>query len=179
MHMLAMMVGSKSFVLTEKQINPDGPVYVKLQGRKAGLVDWLLTLIGINTTTTMEIYSDRIEYHYGSLSGRTTELIPLSKVSNLVCGYFKPIVFLGLAVICLVAAFATYGLALLPAAIFAFLYFFWKSTYISIIPSSGSVTSVAFKRSVIERKNLDENEAMQVIQIVSGLVEEANRRTAR
>lgn len=175
MHSLAMMAGSASLVLREKQINPDGPCFVKLQGRKAGLVDWILTLIGINTTTTLEIYADRIEYHYGSVSGQVTEIIPLSKVSNLVCGYFKPVIFLVLAVIFFFTAFVTFGLTIILTALFLFFYCFSKSTVISIIPNSGSATSVAFKRSLIEGQNLNEQEAMQVIQIVSSLVEQANR----
>ena len=144
-------------------------------GRKAGLVDWFFTLIGINTTTTLEVYADRIEYSYGSLSGRMLEVIPLSKTSNLMCGYFKPVVFLILAAIFFLTAFVTFGLTLILTGIFAFLYYFRKSTLISIIPNSGSATAVAFKRSLIEGQNITEEEAQQIIKIISDLVEAANR----
>ena len=72
-------------------------------GRKPGLLDWLLTIIGINTTVVFEVYDNRVEYSYGSLSGRMTETIPLSKISNLMCGYFKPFFLLVLAAILFIA----------------------------------------------------------------------------
>ena len=128
------MQGGASLVLRENVINPEGPCYIRLVGRKAGFVDWFLTLIGINTTTTLEVYADRIEYSYGSLSGTVLEVIPLSKVSNLICGYFKPVLFLVLATITFFAAFVTLGLTLIFTAVFVFLYFFRKSTLVSIIP---------------------------------------------
>ena len=176
MHSLAIMAGSASLVLREKVINPDGPCYVKLVGRKAGVVDWFLTLIGVNTTTTLEIYEDRIEYSYGSLSGTVLEVIPLSKASNLLCGYFKPVAFLVLAVIFFFAAFATFGLTLILTALFTFLYFFRKSTLVSITTDSGSSTSMAFKRSIIEGQNITNEEAQQIIKLVSQLVENANKK---
>ena len=176
MHSLATLAGGASLVLREKIINPDGPCYVKLVGRKAGLMDWFLTLIGINTTTTLEVFEDRIEYSYGSLSGRVLEVIPLSKTSNLMCGYFKPVLLLIPALIFLFTAFVTFGLTLILTAVFVFLYFFRKSILISVIPNSGSATSVAFKRSLIEGQNITEEEAQEIIQIISSLVENANKR---
>ena len=170
-----MLVGGNSLVLREKVINSDGPCYVRLVGRKAGLVDWFLTLIGINTTTTLEVYADHVEYTHGSLSGSTLEVIPLSKVSNLVCGHFKPVLYLVLAIITFFAAFLTFGLSLILTALFVFLYFFNKSTMISVIPNSGSVTSVAFKRSLIEGQNITQEEAQYIIKLVSELVENANK----
>jgi hypothetical protein len=124
----------------------------------------------------LEIYEDRIEYSYGSLSGRVLEVIPLSQVSNLVCGYFKPVVLLFLAVISLPLVFVTFGLSLILTALLVFFYFFKKSTLISIIPASSSAASVAFKRSLIENQNITEEEAAQIIKLVAGLVEKANQR---
>ena len=176
MHSLAMIAGGASLVLREKVINPEGPCYIRLVGRKAGLIDWFLTMIGINTTTILEVYADRIEYSYGSLSGRMLEVIPLSKTSNLMCGYFKPVIFLVLAAIFFFTAFVTFGLTLIFTGIFTFLYYFRKSTLVSIIPNSGSATTVAFKRSLIEGQNITEEEAQQIIKIISDLVESANRK---
>ena len=41
---------------------------------------------------------------------------------------------------------------------------------------SGSATTVAFKRSLIEGQNITEEEAQQIIKIISDLVESANRK---
>ena len=175
MHFLANMIGTQALAIQEKVISSEGPCYIRLAGRKSGLIDWLLTLFKINTTTVLEVYEDRIEYSYSSLSGNVLEVIPLSKVSNLVCGHFKPIILLVLAVISFFAAFVTYGLTLILAIIFAIYYFLKKTTLISIIPNSASATSVAFKRSVIENQNITDEEAKQIINIVAKLVENANK----
>lgn len=174
MHLLANIVGTQALALKEKEINLEGPCYIRLVGRKSGLIDWFLTLCGINTTTTLEVYADRIEYSYGSLSGNVLEVIPLSKVSNLLCGRFRPVILLVLAVISFIAAFMTFGLSLIFTIIFAIYYFLKKTTLISIIPNSAAATSVAFKRSLIENKNISDEEAQEIIKLVANLVENAN-----
>ena len=50
------------------------------------------------------------------------EVIPLSKVSNLLCGRFKPFILLVLAAIMFLAAFATFGLTLILTVIFVIYY---------------------------------------------------------
>lgn len=174
MHLLANFIGANALALKEKQINLAGPCYVRLVGRKSGLLDWLLNLCGIDTTTVLEVYEDRIEYSYSSLSGNMLEVIPLSKVSNVICGYFKPVLLLFLAIIAFIAAFATMGITLILTIIFAIYYFLKKSTMITIVPNSGSARGIAFKRSLIENKNISNEEAQHIIKIVAQLVENAN-----
>ena len=175
MHLLADFIGTKALALQEKVVDYNGPCFIRLVGRKSGLLDWLLTLIGVNTKTTLEVYADRIEYSYGSLSGNMLEVIPLSKVSNLCCGRFKPVVLIVLAFISLIGAFFTFGISLIPAILFFVYYFLKKTTLISIVSNSGSATGVAFKRSIIENKNISDEEAQEIIQLVAQLVEAANK----
>ena len=187
MHYLANFIGTKALALKEKEINSKGPRYVRLVGRKSGLIDWLLNLCGIDTTTVLEIYNDRIEYKYSSLSGIMLEVIPLSKVSNLVCRYFKPIILLVIAIILFLwecfnsLTWGNFGpdfwILLFIALICRIYYLLKKSTLISIIPNSASNTSVAFKRSLIENLNITESEAKQIIKIVINLVENANSKS--
>ncbi|MBQ9789681.1 MAG: hypothetical protein IJW31_08825 [Lentisphaeria bacterium] len=174
MHFLANLLGNNALALKEKVINPDGPLFIRLVGRKSGLVDWFLNLIGINTTTTLEVYEDRIEYSYGSLSGNVLELIPLSKVSNCVCGRFKPVILLFIALLCFFFAFVTFGLTLIITIICVIYYFLKKTTVITIIPNSASAAGVAFKRSIIENQSISDEEAKQIITLVASLVEKAN-----
>ncbi len=176
MHLFANAMGSNALALKEKQINVEGPCYVRLVGRKSGLIDWLLNVLKIDTTTVFEIYADRVEYSYSSLSGKVVEVIPLSKVSNLVCGQFKPVILLVLAIICVLAAIPTIGISLIFAIIFGIFYKLKKSTAITVIPNSASATGVAFKRSVIENQQLTPEEAQQIVQIVTYLVNNANSR---
>ena len=174
--MLANLLGTHALALKEKQINQEGPCYIRLVGRKSGTVDWFLNLLGIDTTTVLEVYADRIEYSYSSLSGRMCDVIPLSKVSNLVCGHFKPVFLLLLAAISFMAAFVTFGLTLILTVFFVVYYFLKKSTMISIISDSGSASGVAFKRSLIEGHNISDEEAQTIILLVTSLIENANRK---
>ena len=184
MHNLAMGLGKSALVLREKEINPEGPLYVRLVGRKSGFVAWLLTLIGINTTTTLEVYQDRIEYSYGSLSGRMLEMIPLSKVSNLMCGRFKPVILFLFAVIAFISGIFTaasgagakgFFMGLIIAAGFMVAYFLRKTILLAVVPNSASACAVLFKRSLIENHNISDEEAKMIIDIINGLVEQANR----
>ena len=183
MHNLAMLMGGNALVLREKEINEYGPVYVRLVGRKPGLLDWLLTIIGINTTVVFEVYDNRVEYSYGSLSGRMTETIPLSKISNLMCGYFKPFFLLVLAAILFIAGIcvsfsAGNGILFIFGLIFSIVcvicYFLKKTTMVSVIPNSACPTTVVFKRSLIENNNISAEEAQQIISIINALVAKAN-----
>lgn len=182
MHNLALAAGKAALALREKQINPEGPLYVRLVGRQPGFVDFLLTLIGVNTTTTFEVFEDKIVYSHGSLSGNVTETIPLSKVSNLICGYFKPVILLVagiieliLALVCLIAAPPVGVILLIVAAISIVMYHLKKTTLISVIPNSASSIAVVFKRSVIENNNISSEEAAQIVEIINTLVDNANR----
>ena len=173
MHFLANIIGQRALVLKEKTINLDGPCYIRLVGRKGGLISWLLTLIGINTTSVLEVYADRIEYSHGSLSGCFMEIIPLSKVSNLLCGRLKPVIQLYFAIASLYLVYRYHWLFLILTLCFVASYFLKKTTLISVIPHSGSQTSIAFKRSIIENKVISDEEAMEIIKMVSLLVENA------
>ena len=183
MNGVALLAGSKALALREKSINTNGPCYVRLVGRNSGLIDWLLTIIGINTTSVFEVYEDRIEYSYGSLFGRMQEMIPLSKVSNLVSGYFKPFLYLIMALVALLIGIImacaggggiAFVIGLVIAVVFFVCYHLQKSTMIGVIPNSASPSFVVFKRSLIENKNISEAEAMQIMNIINELVKRAN-----
>ena len=185
MHFLALTMGGRALALREKLIDENGPCFVRLVGRKSGLLDWLLTIGGINTTTVLEVYEDRIEYSYGSLSGRIREMIPMSKVSNLICAHFKPVILFFLAAIALIAGIVMAcvmdgderNLCLIPfclSLIFFIYYWLKKTTVIEIIPNSACMSAAAFKRSLIENRNISDEDARRIINIVMVLVERAN-----
>ena len=187
MHLLALLAGGNALALREKLIDENGPCFIRLVGRRSGLLDWFLTVIGINTTTVLEVYEDRIEYSYGSLSGRIQEMIPMSKVSNLVCAYFKPVILFFLAAIALIAGIVMAcvmdgderNLCLIPfclSLIFFIYYWLKKTTVIEIIPNSAYASAALFKRSLIENRNISDEDAQRIINIIIALVERANRR---
>lgn len=163
MHSFATAVGpaalaTKEFVIDE---NGEGGRYVRIVGRKSGLVDWLLSLMGIDTTTVFEVYSDHIRFTQANFSGRVTTLLPMSSVSATSSGYFKPVLYLILGVPLILA----FGLGL----ILIIYYFLHKTLSISVLTHSGSGAVIAFKRSVIEGIKVDESQAQRVTNIINHL----------
>ena len=96
MHSLALSLGERALVLKEFSIDENATTgaQVRIVARKEGLIAWLLTLMGIDVTTIFEVYSNRIEFSRGSLSGKLCNVIPLSALSVGTTGYTKPIIFL-------------------------------------------------------------------------------------
>ena len=82
MHSLAMTLGQHALVLKEFSINNQGPEYVHIVARKGGLIAWLLTMLGIDATTTFRVFADRIEFEAGSLSGKLHTTMPLRSIST-------------------------------------------------------------------------------------------------
>ncbi len=172
MHKLAMYAGRAALVIKEAEINENGPLYVKIKGRKSGLLAWFLTLLKIDVTTTFEVYENRIEFSEGSLSGRIKEMIPLSMVCNLGTGYLKPVIWMVLAIIFLLLAIPTFGITLIFTLLFGFFYFYRKSMLLYAVPNSGSGAIIIFKRSLIENVNLTEEDAYRIIDLITKLAEQ-------
>lgn len=167
-------------MLRSVEINEDGPHFVHIEARKAGVFSWVNTILGVDATTTLDVYEDCIEHSAGSLYGTFTETIPLTSVSNFGAGFLKPFscMILSLSLLAL-AAFAVFsadggvaeGVVLLTlSVVFAFLYWTRKTLALYFTTSGGSTTFVAFKRSLIERVALDAPTAKRIIRIVSSLV---------
>ena len=64
MHSMAMALGEKALVLKEFSINEEAKneAQVRIVARKQGVTAWFLTLMGVDVTTTFEVYSNRIEF---------------------------------------------------------------------------------------------------------------------
>ncbi len=70
-----------------------GGALVTIQGRRAGLVAFLLEAIGWDSSIRFIIRGDEIEISYTSLFGHTYHRIPIRMVSCSVTGYVRPIHF--------------------------------------------------------------------------------------
>ena len=177
MHSMAMDLGEKALVLKEFSINEEAKneAQVRIVARKQGVTAWFLTLMGVDVTTTFEVYSNRIEFSRGSISGKLCNVMPLSALSVGRTGYTKPVMFLVLAVLALAGGIFVGTQAgvtgfLIGAAIalaLLFCYFFNKSLIISAVSHSGFIAGFAFKRSVIEGVKVDYEQAVQVISIIN------------
>ena len=83
-------LGRSALVVKEFTVNQEGPHYVHIVARRGGIINWLLTLCGINTTTILDIYEDRVLFEHGSLSGKLKSCMPLSAMSVASGGFFNP-----------------------------------------------------------------------------------------
>ena len=98
-------LGRSALVVKEFTVNQEGPHYVHIVARRGGIINWLLTLCGINTTTILDIYEDRVLFEHGSLSGKLKSCMPLSAMSVASGGFFKPVIYLFWAFVFFIAAF--------------------------------------------------------------------------
>lgn len=167
---LATLLGPAALATKEFSIFPSGQdgLYVRIVGRKAGLFGWLLTVLGMDATTVLEVYDRRIVMRQSSLSGATTTTLPLGSVCATASGYFKPILYLILGFLTLPLVLTIIG-AIVPFLFFLF-YFLYKSLLLSIEANSGSMIAIAFKRSVIEGVKVEEGDAARVIAIINDLL---------
>ena len=91
MHNLARIFGRSALVVKEVYVNEAEDMQVKIVARKAGLISWILSLLGIDSTFTLWIYKNRIESMEGSLSGRIKTVVPLTSLDTYTCGFTKPV----------------------------------------------------------------------------------------
>lgn len=147
-----------------KTANENGN-YVHLIGREAGLFAWILSLIGIDPTTEVEIRENLIVFTSGSLAGREKRVIPMKSVCSAYYGYKKPWKeALGIGI--LLTPVLLIGLIAGPLY-----YFLNKELTVGVVESSSWIGGFSFKRSVIEGKNIDEKNAYEVMDIIRGLIE--------
>ncbi len=183
---LASLLGRSALVVKEIKINESGPQYVHIVARKAGLVAFFLAMIGIDSTTTFDVYADRLDFSEGSLSGRIKSCMPLSSMSVVVGGFVKP--FLGLigGIFCifpfgivLMSAGVAGGsigsvflgiLSMLGGGILIIRYILWKTLLIQVAASSGWSMCLCLKRSIIEGVEINKDTADTIIYIINELV---------
>lgn len=143
--------------------------YVHLVGREGGLLAWLLSLLGIDPTTEIEIKDKLVVFTIGSLAGREKRVIPINSVCSAYYGYEKP---WKMALVIGAVLMPLFFIGLLAGPLY---YFLNKQLSVGVVENSGWSGSFAFKRSVIEGQNIDESSAYEVIEVVRMLVE---RKTA-
>ena len=164
MHTLATFLGPAALATKEfrSSTNPEDGVYVKIVGRKSGIIDWVLSLIGVDSTTTFEVMRDHIRFTTANFSGAMTTFIPMHSIANTSTGYFKPVLYLIIGIITLPVFFV----GLIPIIY----YFLHKTLMISTQDNSGFATLIAFKPSVIEGLKIGPKDAQKVVGIINKLV---------
>lgn len=144
--------------------NQDGN-FVHLIGREAGLLSWLLSIMGLDPTTEIEVKENIIIFSAASLAGKTKRVIPMKALTSAFYGYEKP--WREALVLTLVLMpFFFLGLILGPLY-----YLLNKKLAVGIVEASGWSGGFAFKRSIIEGQNIDEQQAYYVIELIRYLIE--------
>jgi len=169
MHNIATMLGPSALATKEfwYSTTPENGKFVRIVGRKSGLVDWIFSMIGIDTITEFEVFRDHIRFKTSNLSGSNTMVIPVTSVSSTSSGYFKPFIYFVIGIPLL----PFFGLGLIPIIY----YFLHKSLMLSATAHSSEIAAIAFKRSVIEGVKVEQKDAEQVVEIINKLVLMANQ----
>ncbi len=170
--------------------------YVLIEGRREGLVSWLLSLFKIEPTVMIRVTQDRIEFAEGSLAGNVRRIIPMLGVCSTLYGYQKP----WQKAVALLVVLAWFGgmlgafvgggaiggagaalgglAAVVVAAVVAVIYYYLNKTLtLGFVENSGVINIIQFKRSVIEGQQIDEQQAGFVGEIVQFLIETKLRST--
>ncbi len=153
---------------------------VQIVGRRRGVVSFLLTLLGLDATTSLTVTPTSVQCRSASLFGERHHFIPLNRIAVLCAGFHRPLKPLFYAIFVLVlgmiVAFRTesmwpFLIAILFGAGFVALYFLTKSLVVEIYPCGGPPISVAFQPNVIEGVSVDLAKARDAIVVISDLLQ--------
>ncbi len=168
-----------SLVLRKFSIKKDAAngYLIEIIGRASGLIAWLLTVMQLDTKTSLKITQRDILFKSSSLFGQTYQVSPLPSISSTHCGYSKPIGYLIFGTFFIIGGLY-WGLVqyrgsgimlggLLIGLVFFIAYWLSKKITISIQTKGGMIMGLSFRRSVIENVPVDIQKAMQAISIIN------------
>jgi hypothetical protein len=167
------------------QTTPEG-AFLAFQGRAPGLISFLLNLAGLDPTTTMLCFLDRLELSQSGLFGRTSVVIPLKKVTAVQGGYSKPLyalvaaLFAGLYGLSMMMVAVVSGgdtpplvfgmLAFLVAAIFLAVYVLSRKMTLHVQNGGDRTYGVTFGQGVIEGVAVDAARVQQAVEMLQRAV---------
>lgn len=160
-------------------------IYVNITGRSGGLISFVLSLVGIDPTVSLVVDRENVRFTVGSWTGFDSWVTPLEKLCSGHYGYSKPfwstVLWIIIGVALLFTSFGqsitsfgqskiTFGLSLI-LILGAIAYYFLNKTLVLGLTYIGggamhSGDQFAFKRSVIEGKNIDEFAAERIVAII-------------
>ncbi|MBI3872494.1 MAG: hypothetical protein HY304_05400 [candidate division Zixibacteria bacterium] len=186
----AVRITGPTVILQRFNINEDANAQelVAISGRAAGLVGWLLGLMGIGTTSTLSVTRDELRVSTSGLAGRIDQVVPLVDVSSTHCGSSKPLGFLfvalafgGMALAILLKALAgdgfqsnggTIAILLIIGGVFLLVYLFSRKILLSVETRGGAPVGLTFKPSLAEGVAMGE----EVARTATSMDEEMARR---
>ncbi len=145
------------YVLTEFKINENEDTFLSISCRPSGILNWILTRLGLVATATLKGNQECLDYSAVSLKGFESVTAPHPCVTAVVYGMHKPFWLLVATIICsllgTLGAFTLGAAALIflvLACVFGWLYYIRKNFYIGFMNGGDTEYSVKFYASIIE-----------------------------
>ena len=168
------MMGQTALVVKEVNMEPEGDRRIRIVARNAGLMSSLMSLLGVDATTTLEIFTTRVLFTEGSLAGQRKTCIPLSSMSAAIGGFSKPLAALIAGIVFVIAGIVLtcflhvgyYLLASLLGIALAAVYVFSRAPHIAVVSNGGVSVSMCLKSSVLFNREIAE----KVVDILNQLV---------
>ena len=182
-----------ALVLKKFNVDPNAEAteHIEIQGRQAGITAFILSLMGIDPTTTLLCNTQRIEVTEASFFGKTSITIPLTAVTGIQGGYTKSKFLLFATIISLFLALSSlftpsdpysessgsglmgFGLFLVFAIVFFIFYALKKQMSVGVQNGGDSISGLAFSRSVIEGVDVDINKVNETVDLMTKVVLQA------
>ncbi|AFY00131.1 hypothetical protein [Bdellovibrio bacteriovorus] len=161
-----------SLVIKSWKVNhnpaPNEPM-ISIQGRQAGLIGFMLSLVGMDPTVKFTLSNGKVTYTASSWGGTRRVVIPVSKVCTGYFGYTRPWKEALVIGMCLLPVF---GIGLIAGPLY---YFLNKRLEFGVRATSGEGFPFAFQRSVIEGQNIDEQAGHTILDMIEKHVQEHNQ----
>jgi hypothetical protein len=159
--------------------NQEG-IYVSITGRKGGLMSFFMSLVGIDPTVSLVVDRENVRFKRGSWAGYSAWVTPLNKLCSGQYGYSKPfwsvVLWIVIGTVLLLPSFGVSLILILGAIAY---YFLNKTLVLGLTFVGGanvySGDALAFKRSVIEGKNIDEFATERIVAIIEMIVRGAEK----
>ena len=160
---------------------------INITGRPGGILSWILTIIGLETEYFLKVTSREIRIKTSSLFGQFHHVVSLTSISDVHCGYLKPIGYLIFGTIVVLSglymwifdydgSFWHFLGGLIAGTIFFVLYWLLKKIQILVLTRAAFPLGLTFKRSVIENVPVDIERAKLVIEIINSLIVNSQKR---
>ena len=162
-----------ALVIKSWDVTPDaapGHHYVRIVARESGLISFVLSLVGIDATTTFVVTARHIEFESGSLAGFERSITPMNHVSSTYYGRFKPwksALAIAAISIPLIPAF---GLGLVGIFLAGLHYYMNRELTLGFVADSGKSSGLIFKPSVIEGQEIKESALLNIIALIEHLI---------
>jgi hypothetical protein len=158
---------------------------IHIVGRKSGFFAFLLTILGLDATTSLRCTRDSVEYKSSSLFGETSVTIPLNQVTGIVGGYKKPIEMLIVAgisfwtsvVLGLIArnGFIFFSAGVVIPLILIIQYLYGKTMNLGVQNGGDKVYGLEFKKGLIEGVAVDIQLVKDSINLLNNSVLQSNK----